>query len=86
MEGRDFRESDKDGSERVVIVSQSVAKALFPGQDPLNRNFMWTDPVLKFIGIGLYRASTDASSSVVHLNFDDRGTSFHSRACRCFSR
>jgi predicted permease len=51
VEGRDFRESDKDGSERVVIVSQSVAKSLFPGQDPLNRNLMWTDPVMKFIGI-----------------------------------
>jgi predicted permease len=51
LEGRDFRESDKDGSERVVIVSQSVAKSLFPGQDPLNRNMLWTDPVMKFIGI-----------------------------------
>jgi len=51
LEGRDFRDSDKDGSERVVIVSQSVAKSLFPGQDPLNRNMLWTDPVMKFIGI-----------------------------------
>jgi hypothetical protein len=44
LEGRDFRPSDKDGSERVVIVSQSVAKSLFPGQDPLNRELRWTDP------------------------------------------
>jgi putative ABC transport system permease protein len=51
LEGRDFRESDKDGAERVVIVSQSVAKGLFPGQDPLGRNMLWTDPVMKFIGI-----------------------------------
>ncbi len=51
LEGRDFRESDRDGSERVVIVSQSVAKSLFPGQDPLNREMQWTDPVMKFIGI-----------------------------------
>ena len=26
LEGRDFRDTDKDGSERVVIISQSVAK------------------------------------------------------------
>lgn len=51
LEGRDFRDSDRDGSERVVIVSQSVAKSLFPGQDPLNRELQWTDPVMKFIGI-----------------------------------
>jgi ABC-type antimicrobial peptide transport system permease subunit len=51
LEGRDFRESDRDGAERVVIVSQSVAKSLFPGQDPINRELTWTDPVMKFIGI-----------------------------------
>jgi predicted permease len=51
VEGRDFRDSDRDGSERVVIVSQSVANSLFPGQDPVNRELVWTDPVMKFIGI-----------------------------------
>ena len=51
VEGRDFRPSDKDGAERVVIVSQSVANSLFPGQDPINREFTWTDPVMKFVGI-----------------------------------
>ncbi len=49
--GRDFRDTDKEGSERVVIISQSVAQKLFPGQDPLNREMRWTDPVVKFIGI-----------------------------------
>jgi len=51
VEGRDFRPSDKDGAERVVIVSESVANSLFPGQDPMNRELSWTDPVMKFIGI-----------------------------------
>ncbi len=51
LEGRDFRDSDKDGAERVVIISQSVAKPLFPGQDALNRKLRWTDGVMKFIGI-----------------------------------
>ena len=50
-EGRDFRDSDKDGSERVVIISQSLAKSLFPGQEALNRKLLWTDGVMKFIGI-----------------------------------
>ncbi|MGB6688775.1 MAG: ADOP family duplicated permease, partial [Terracidiphilus sp.] len=51
VEGRDFRDTDRDGSERVVIISESVAKSLFPGQDPLDRELKWTDGVMKFIGI-----------------------------------
>jgi predicted permease len=51
LQGRDFRDSDKDGAERVVIVSQSVADKLFPGLNPLDRELKWTDPVMKFIGI-----------------------------------
>ena len=51
LEGRDFRDSDRDGSEHVVIISQSVAQQLFPGQDAVNRELRWTDPVMKFIGI-----------------------------------
>jgi putative ABC transport system permease protein len=51
LEGRDFRDSDRQGSERVVIVSQSLARTLFPGQDAVNRNLRWTDGVMKFIGI-----------------------------------
>jgi putative ABC transport system permease protein len=34
-----------------VIVSQSLAQRMFPNQDAVNRHLMWTDPVLKFIGI-----------------------------------
>ena len=49
--GRDFTDADRLGAERVVIVSQSIAQQLFPGQDPLNRHLMWTDGVMKFISI-----------------------------------
>jgi putative ABC transport system permease protein len=51
LEGRDFKDSDRAGSERVVIISQSVAQKLFPGQTALNREMRWTDGVMKFIGI-----------------------------------
>jgi predicted permease len=51
VEGRFFRDSDKDGAERVVIISQSLAKSLFPGSDALNRQLHWTDPVIQFIGL-----------------------------------
>jgi predicted permease len=51
LEGRDFNDGDKDGSERVVIISQSLAQMLYPGQDAVNRKMWWTDGVMKFIGI-----------------------------------
>jgi predicted permease len=51
LEGRDFRDTDKDGSERVVIISQSLANTLFPGQEAIGREIRWTDSVMKFIGL-----------------------------------
>jgi predicted permease len=49
--GRDFTDADRRGAEPVVIVSQSVARRMFPTQDALNRRMMWTDPVMKFIDV-----------------------------------
>jgi putative ABC transport system permease protein len=51
LEGRDFRDTDKEGAERVVIISKSVAQQLFPGRDAIDRHMQWTDGVMKFIGI-----------------------------------
>jgi putative ABC transport system permease protein len=47
--GRDFNDDDRRGGEPVVIISQSVAQRMFPGEDALNRHIMWTDPVMDFI-------------------------------------
>ena len=52
-QGRDFNDGDRDGSERVVIISQSLANLLYPGENPLNRKLQWTDGVVKFIGISM---------------------------------
>jgi putative ABC transport system permease protein len=49
--GRDFNSNDRRGSEHVVIVSQSLAKRLFPNQDAVNRHMYWTDPVIQFAGM-----------------------------------
>jgi len=49
--GRDFNEADRRDSEKVVIVSQSLAQRMFPGQDAVNHHLIWTDPVLKFADI-----------------------------------
>jgi len=49
--GRDFNANDRGDSEKVVIVSQSLAQRLFPNQDAVNRRLTWTDPVMKFIDV-----------------------------------
>ncbi len=49
--GRDFNADDRADSEKVVIISESVARRMFNSQDAVNRKLMWTDPVMKFIGI-----------------------------------
>jgi len=51
LAGRDFNPSDRENTEKVVIISQSLANALFPGQNAVNRYMHWTDPVMKFIDI-----------------------------------
>jgi predicted permease len=49
--GREFNDSDRADGEKVVIISESVAKRMFPSLDAVNRKIMWTDPVIKFIGV-----------------------------------
>jgi predicted permease len=51
LAGRDFTDDDRRNGEKVVIVSQSVARRMFPTQDALNRRLVWTDPVMKFINV-----------------------------------
>ena len=47
LDGRDFNESDGKSDDLVVIVSETLAQRMFPGQDALNRHVYWTDPVLQ---------------------------------------
>jgi putative ABC transport system permease protein len=45
--GRDFNELDVKNNEPVAIISETLARRMFPNQDPINRHVFWTDPVLK---------------------------------------
>ena len=49
--GRDFNELDRRDGESVAVISQSVARRMFPTQEVVNRHIIWTDPVLKFTGL-----------------------------------
>jgi putative ABC transport system permease protein len=56
--GRDFNALDgPNNAEPVVIVSETLARRMFPNEDPVNRHVYWTDPVLQFF------PGTDAEKS-----------------------
>ncbi len=48
--GRDFKDLDGESEERRVIVSESLARRMFPNQEAVNRQVIWTDPVLNAAG------------------------------------
>ena len=52
LAGRDFDARDRFDAEKVVIISQSVARRMFPTGDALNRKLLFTDPVMKFVTPG----------------------------------
>ena len=51
LAGHGFASTDRAGTQRVVVLSKSLAEKLFPGVDPIGRHVAWTGDVLKFIPI-----------------------------------
>jgi len=51
LSGRDFNDLDGENVKKdpVVIISQTLAQRMFPGEDAVGRHVLWTDPVLKFV-------------------------------------
>ena len=55
LEGRDFTDEDRAGSELVSIISQSVAQRLFPNGEAVNRRLWWLDPSARQTGAAAHR-------------------------------
>ena len=51
IKGREFVSTDRDGTNKVVVINKAAADRLFANQDPLGRRVAWTGEVLKFIGM-----------------------------------
>ena len=56
IRGRYFTDQDRQGSLPVVIISESIARRYWPGQDPLGKRLKWgppesQDPWLTIVGV-----------------------------------
>ncbi len=70
--GRDFNAlDDQNDKEPVVIVSETLARRMFPDQDPINRHVYWTDPVLQFFeGTDLEKSRLIAPHRIIGVTAD----------------
>ncbi len=75
--GRDFNALDyhnngqNHNQEPVVIVSETLARRMFPNQDAINRHVYWTDPVLQFFpGTDLEKAHLMAPHRIIGVTAD----------------
>ena len=51
LKGREFSITDRADGAKVVIVNQTLADRLFPGEDPIGKQIAWTGDVLRFTPI-----------------------------------
>jgi putative ABC transport system permease protein len=49
LDGRDFNDLDDQHRESVAIVSETLARRMFPTGDAVGQHVYWTDPVLEFL-------------------------------------
>ena len=79
--GRDFNALDdqnldgqnnaQNNQESVVIISETLAKRMFPNQDAVNRHVYWTDPVLQFFpGTDLEKSRLTAPHRIIGVTAD----------------
>ncbi|MFI5057732.1 MAG: ADOP family duplicated permease [Candidatus Acidiferrales bacterium] len=72
ISGRDFNDLDgQQSKEPVVIVSETLAKRMFPNQDAVNHHVYWTDPVLQFVpGTDLQKSRLSAPHRIIGVTAD----------------
>jgi len=70
--GRDFNELDgQNQDDPVVIISETLAQRMFPGQSAVNQHVYWTDPVLQFFpGTPAQKAHLMAPHRIIGVTAD----------------
>ncbi len=75
LQGRDFTEHDTDGTKKVILINQTMARALWPGENPIGKTVLYVDPEREVVGV---------VGDVRHLSLEEARAS--RCICRCGSR
>jgi putative ABC transport system permease protein len=68
--GRDFLPSDREGSERVVVINEALAARFFPGEDPLGKVLQtFGEPGERIVGIAGNAAEADLTEAAVPARY-----------------
>ena len=51
LRGRTFAISDDSASERVVVINEALARAYYPGTDPIGRTIQWNFGQWRIVGV-----------------------------------
>ena len=77
IRGRDFTEADVDGAPQVVIINQTMAATLFPGEDPMGRRLRLGDPdsspwftIIGIVGDVKYTGLEQASEPTMYVPYE----------------
>jgi hypothetical protein len=71
--GRNFEASDREGSERVVIVNEAVADRFFPGEDPIGHvleTFEGGERIVGVVGNAFEAGLTDGPIPARYMLYD----------------
>ena len=58
ISGRNFTEFDREGSAQVTIVSEALAKMMWPNEDPINKRIVIYRTPVPYLVVGVVRTST----------------------------
>ena len=83
VRGRDFDNRDREGAPRVAVINETMARRLWPGEDPIGRRFRTGDADWAAV-VGVLRDArqwgwSDPEQSEMYLPFWQDGSYLHSK-------
>jgi putative ABC transport system permease protein len=74
LRGRDFTAQDREGGPPIAVINETMARRLFPGEDPIGRRFRFgdADPFIEVVGVvgdGKYRSLREEATLCLYQPF-----------------
>jgi len=87
--GRQLEDTDRAGNAPVVVVTQALAHAMWPGEDPLGRRFSIVDTTVQVVGVVAdikHLHLEEPSPPMVFFPYDQQLVAWHGRHMTVFMR